>query len=410
MITFWILAAVMLAVALGFIIPPLLRRPEITGYTQDDVNVVIYRERLEALQAALDEGSLSSAQFEQAQQELQQELVADLSPVATQSPSATTQGRWGAVVAALTVGGVAIALYLQLGTMPLPSEETALAQLDAAEQAERIDAMVAGLAQRLEENPANPEGWVMLGRSYQVLERFPEASRAFARAHELIGDEPWLLADYAEAEAYAQGGDMGGEPTELVLRALKQDPDHQKALWLAGIAAAQQGNPALAATRWRRLLALLPADGEGARQVQALLARLESEGIADAVQEGSTTAALSAPTAALKAQVSLAPDLSDQVVPTDTVFIFARAAEGPPMPLAVLRKQVKDLPVTVVLDDSMAMVPEMRLSRFPEVRVVAQVSRSGNAVAQSGDLRGSSAPVAVGDEGNVAVVIDQVIP
>lgn len=400
----------MLAVALGFIIPPLLRRPEITGYTQDDVNVVIYRERLEALQAALDEGSLSSAQFEQAQQELQQELVADLSPVATQSPSATTQGRWGAVVAALTVGGVAIALYLQLGTMPLPSEETALAQLDAAEQAERIDAMVAGLAQRLEENPANPEGWVMLGRSYQVLERFPEASRAFARAHELIGDEPWLLADYAEAEAYAQGGDMGGEPTELVLRALKQDPDHQKALWLAGIAAAQQGNPALAATRWRRLLALLPADGEGARQVQALLARLESEGIADAVQEGSTPAALSAPTAALKAQVSLAPDLSDQVVPTDTVFIFARAAEGPPMPLAVLRKQVKDLPVTVVLDDSMAMVPEMRLSRFPEVRVVAQVSRSGNAVAQSGDLRGSSAPVAVGDEGNVAVVIDQVIP
>lgn len=400
----------MLAVALGFIIPPLLRRPEITGYTQDDVNVVIYRERLEALQAALDEGSLSSAQFEQAQQELQQELVADLSPVATQSPSATTQGRWGAVVAALTVGGVAIALYLQLGTMPLPSEETAPAQLDAAEQAERIDAMVAGLAQRLEENPANPEGWVMLGRSYQVLERFPEASRAFARAHELIGDEPWLLADYAEAEAYAQGGDMGGEPTELVLRALKQDPDHQKALWLAGIAAAQQGNPALAATRWRRLLALLPADGEGARQVQALLARLESEGIADAVQEGSTPAALSAPTAALKAQVSLAPDLSDQVVPTDTVFIFARAAEGPPMPLAVLRKQVKDLPVTVVLDDSMAMVPEMRLSRFPEVRVVAQVSRSGNAVAQSGDLRGSSAPVAVGDEGNVAVVIDQVIP
>lgn len=400
----------MLAVALGFIIPPLLRRPEITGYTQDDVNVVIYRERLEALQAALDEGSLSSAQFEQAQQELQQELVADLSPVATQSPSATTQGRWGAVVAALTVGGVAIALYLQLGTMPLPSEETALAQLDAAEQAERIDAMVAGLAQRLEENPANPEGWVMLGRSYQVLERFPEASRAFARAHELIGDEPWLLADYAEAEAYAQGGDMGGEPTELVLRALKQDPDHQKALWLAGIAAAQQGNTALAATRWRRLLALLPADGEGARQVQALLARLESEGIADAVQEGSTPAALSAPTAALKAQVSLAPDLSDQVVPTDTVFIFARAAAGPPMPLAVLRKQVKDLPVTVVLDDSMAMVPEMRLSRFPEVRVVAQVSRSGNAVAQSGDLRGSSAPVAVGDEGNVAVVIDQVIP
>lgn len=398
MTTFWILAGLMTAAVLIFIIPPFLRRPP-SGVSRKELNLAVYRERLAELQAALDAGALDAEAFARDRQELDRELLADL-PAAAE-PASARRGRWGAVPAAAVVVGVALVLYRHLGLLPLPpgDAQPVIAQLEAAGQMRQIGAMVGGLARKLEQNPDDPQGWLMLARSYRVLEQFDKAAGAYAQAQALLGDQPWLLADYAEVAAYAQNGELAGRPATLVARALAQDPDNQKALWLAGLGAAQQGDAQAAAAHWRRLLAQLPADGEGAGQIRQLLAEVEQ-----------TTPAAASPSAAatLTAQIALAPSLQAQVQPTDTVFIFARAVDGPRLPLAVQRRQVRDLPATVVLDDSMAMVAELTLSRFPQVRVVAQVSRTGNAVASSGDLRGTSAPVTVG--GDVAVTIDEVVP
>lgn len=408
MITFWILAAVMIAVALWFIVPPLLSKGRTLGHTQDEANVAIFKERLQELQNDLDSGILDRDQFEQANQELQQALAEDLAPAQPEVKADTSlPGRWGAAVASVGVAVVAVTLYLQLGTSHLMNTASLIAQDEAGEQLPSINTMVSNLAQRLEENPDNPEGWTMLGRSYMVLERYQDASRAYAKAHQLIGDVPWLLVSYAEAVAYAQEGNMTGQPAQLVERALEREPDNQKALWLAGIAAAQQGNQALAERRFRRLLELLPADEEVTRQVRMMMTRL---GLDQLNQAGPDTAAPPPRPTALNVQISLASELSNQVEPSDTVFIFARAPEGPRMPLAVLRKQVKDLPLNITLDDSMAMIPEHRLSRFSKVRVVAQVSKSGTANAQSGDLRGTSSLVAVNDDREITVTIDEIVP
>lgn len=406
MMAFWILAAIMIAIALWFIVPPLLSKHGAAGHTQDEANVAIYKERLQELQNDLDSGTLDQDQFEQARQELQRALAEDLTPSqpATQS-DAPLRGHWSAAAVSVGVAVVAVTLYLQLGTSASVNTASLSARNEAGEQVPDINSMVSSLAQRLEENPDNPEGWAMLGRSYMVLERYQEASRAYARAHQLIGDVPWLLVSYAEAMTYAQEGDMSGQPARLVEQALDQDPDNQKALWLGGIAAAQQGNLALAERRFRRLLELLPPEEEVTRQVRLMMTRL---GL-DEPDQISDTAAPSPP-ATLKVRISLAPELQNRVEPTDTVFIFARAPEGPRMPLAVLRKQVRDLPLDVTLDDSMAMTPALKLSQFPQVRVVAQVTKSGTANARSGDLRGTSSPIAVDKKREITVTIDEVVP
>lgn len=415
MFIFWILAAAMIAVALWFIVPPFLRKDTLPEHTRDEANVAIYKERLQELQNDLDNGALDPEQFEQAKQELQQTLAEDLAPLSAKAESTvSSRGRWGAVAASIMIGVVAVPLYLQLGTLPLTDRPTPVVQGDDPEQLRQINQMVAGLAQRLEEDPDNPEGWAMLGRSYMVLERYAEASRAYARAHQLIGDEPWLLLSYAEAEAHAQQGNMTGRPAELIEKALKQDPDNQKALWLAGIAAAQQGNRSLAEARFGRLLDLLPKDEQVARQVRTVMTQLGLDSSTAVAVEDSPDAqddsrAAPPPPASLNVQVRLATELRDQVQPTDTVFIFARAPTGPRMPLAVLRKQVKDLPLTVVLDDSLAMIPELKLSQFPRILVVAQVSKSGTASIQSGDLRGASLPVSLNGGQDITVTIDEVV-
>jgi len=194
-----------------------------------------------------------------------------------------------------------------------------------------------------------------------------------------------------------------------VRRALEIDPDHWKALALAGTAAFERKDYRQAVAYWERLQRLVPPDSEIGRSVNASIAEAQELGDTKAAGKAAPKAAASATGARVTGRVSLAQGLVGKAQPTDTVFIFARAAGGPPMPLAVLRKQVKDLPLEFALDDSMAMAPSLKLSGFPEVIVGARISRSGSATPQSGDLQGLSQPVKVGATG-VAVVIDTAVP
>jgi cytochrome c-type biogenesis protein CcmH len=285
----------------------------------------------------------------------------------------------------------------------------------------QIAAMVEKLAQRLKARPDDADGWVLLARSYQALGRYTEAADAYARAETLIPDDASLLANYADMLAMTQGRKLAGKPAALVQRALALDPNHKKALALAATAAMELRDLDGALSYWRRLLEQVPPSSDDAKQVQAIIAEVESDkragkGIPATSSEAprrAERAAAAAPANAaagtLAGRVEISPTLAAKVALTDTVFIFARAVDGPRVPLAVLRIPAKELPKEFVLDDSMGMAPGAKLSTTPAVIVEARISKSGNAMPQAGDLTGKSAPVKPGMAG-IKLTIDQVVP
>ena len=291
--------------------------------------------------------------------------------------------------------------------------------------AEQMAALVERLAERMKSNPQDAEGWVVLGRSYAAMGRSDDALAALDKAVKLQPDEPGILADYADALAVKNGRTLDGEPMKFIERALKADPNHVKALVLAGTASFNRGDFAGAVKFWDRVAqtgspdnplvqvaasgaaearsrANLPAATSTAAQPQALPAATGAVAPAPAAQVGAPQAG------SVSGTVTISPDMLAKASPDDAVFIFARAAVGSRMPLALLRKQVKDLPAAFTLDDSMAMSPAAKISGAEKVVVGARVTKSGQAMPQPGDLEGLSEPVAPGGKG-VLVQITGVI-
>jgi cytochrome c-type biogenesis protein CcmH len=313
---------------------------------------------------------------------------------------APARGRAVAWAVGAGVPVLAVALYIFVG-----NPDALAPQSDPhAVTVQQLEVMVERLAARLRESPDDAEGWKLLGRSYAALGRFPESAEAYANAAARDPKDAQLLADFADVLAMARGsagaGNLLGEPERLIARALELDPKNLKALALAGTAAYARRDYAGAAAQWEKMLPLVPPDSEDARAIRANVQEARAlAGIPQEKQEASR---------AVKGTVSIHSKVKSNASPDDTVFIFARAVEGPPMPLAVQRVKVRELPVAFALDDSMAMAPGMNLSAHPRVVVVARVSRSGSPAAQPGDLQGSSAAVA-NDASGVAVVIDSVV-
>jgi cytochrome c-type biogenesis protein CcmH len=396
MILFWGSSALLALVALAALLRPLLARRGRAGASRDALNVAVYRDQMRELDADLGADTLAQADYERAQRELERRLLDD---VPERPPEAERRaGRGIFIFSAAALPLLALGIYLATGNPgaldPAQREAKGVGRL-------QIEAMVQKLSDRLEKNPEDIEGWKMLGKSYAVLGRLPEAVTAYSKAVMRAPRDPQLLADLADALAVARGGNMKGEPEELVLRALQLDPKNLKALALAGSAAFERNDFRAAARYWERMLPLVPADTEDARTIQANIDEARS-------RSKSTSAAKGLAAKGVTGTVRLSPKLAEKVSPADTVFIFARAAEGPPMPLAVLRRRVRDLPLQFALDDSMAMAPQLRLSGFPRVIVGARVSKSGSATPQAGDVQGFSAPVA-NDASGVSVVLDAVV-
>jgi cytochrome c-type biogenesis protein CcmH len=405
---FIIIAAIMAVAAVLWVLPPLLRRrPASDGVSRDASNLAVYRDQIAELGADLRSGTLSAAQYEQAKLEIERRVLDEGSAEGTpMPPQVSRSGRWTAAVLAATIPLCAALLYWQFGSPDALSQRASIAGGEHQVTAQQLEAMVAKLAARLEQNPDDAKGWVMLARSYTAMQRLPEALTAFAKATSLVKDDAGLLADYADALALSADRNIEGKPLELVQQALKLDPNQWKALALAGTAAFDRKDYKAAVAYWERLAQQLPPDSDFKQSLTA--------GIAEARQLGGIKTAVlpgREPTAAasVRGTVSLSPALAGKANPADTVFIFTRAAEGPRQPLAVLRRQVKDLPAGFTLDDSHAVSPEMKLSNFREVVVGALISKNGSAMPQSGDLQGLSQKVKVGS-GNIAVVIDQVVP
>ncbi len=305
-----------------------------------------------------------------------------------------------------TVFAVAAGGYATTGTpdydaraaKAVAQEHTNTAAASGMPDATQLAAMVEKLAARLKAEPEDVKGWSMLGRVQLVRGLPAEAVTAYQQALALRTDDASLLTDYAEALGMKNGRTLAGEPTKLLNRALMLDPNHGKALALAGSAAFERSDYASAITVWEKLLAVSPPEAEFAAQVRASVA--EARQLAgQAPQAAAAPMPVPPPapaTASVSGKVTLAPALSARAAPDDTVFIVARASEGPRVPLAVLRRQVKDLPISFTLDDSLAMAPTMKLSNFSKVIVIARISKSGQAMPVAGDITGQSAVVEVG--------------
>ncbi|MEK7303026.1 MAG: c-type cytochrome biogenesis protein CcmI, partial [Pseudomonadota bacterium] len=284
---------------------------------------------------------------------------------------------------------------------------------------------------RLNNNPEDIEGWIMLGRTYAIMERYTEASNTYAKLVELVPNNPQILSDYADVLAMKNQGNLAGKPTELIFEALRIDPQYPKALALAGTAEFEQGKFEQAAVHWEKLLGLIPADSQLAKSVKESIdeAKTLAAGgqVAASEQQAKIPEAQQQPQQAnvlpekasvdatvpvsisISGQVSISKELASKASPNDTLFIYARAKTGPKMPLAILRLKASDLPATFTLTDDMAMTPTMKMSSFPEVVIEARISKSGQAVPASGDLQGFSQPVKIGNN-NIAILIDKQIP
>lgn len=415
MTLFIIVAVLLLGAALLFIVPPLLRRDAAGGSVERKaLNISVYRDQLAEMDRDLQNDVLTQDQYRQGRQELEQRLLEDVADAPdAPAPAPPRAARASAVALAVLIPLLAVGSYLLLGAPGLLSPQPAAmsaAAGGAGDTAHQINQMVTRLEQRLANEPDNAEGWAMLGRSYLVLERFADARTALEKAVALNLQTPDLLVDYADALAMASGQSLDGRPLELINQALALDPNNHKGLWLAGTAAYERTDYRGALEYWRRLYAMVPKDSEAARAMEGNIAEAESL-LGEA--KGATPAPVPAAQASavtVKGTVRLEQGLRTRVQDTDTVFVFAQAPSGPRMPLAVLRAQVKDLPLSYALDDSMAMDPSLTLSRFPEVVVVARISKGGSAMPQSGDLQGISGPVRPADAAAVDVLISEMLP
>ncbi|MFQ6572823.1 c-type cytochrome biogenesis protein CcmI [Pseudomonas sp. UM16] len=388
MIDFWLSAGLLLLVALSFLLIPVLRgRRAQLEEDRTALNVALYQERVAELTAQQAAGVLDEAQLAKGRDEAARELLDD-----TENAEPQRLGRLGKplpLLAAVLVPLMGLGLYLHFGA----SEQVELTR-EFAEAPHSMEDMTARLERAVEAQPDSAEGLYFLGRAYMAQERPADAAKVFERAANLAGRQPELLGQWAQAMYFANGKQWTPQLQALTDEALKADPNEVTSLGLLGIAAFESEHFQQAIDYWNRLLVQLPEGDASRAALQGGIERAQDKLKAGEGKLASAQAPVSAAVAGprLKVRVELAAALKDKVKADDTVFIFARASSGPPMPLAAKRVTVAQLPIEVELSDSDAMMPSMKLSSFAEVQLVARVSRAGQPT--QGEWIGRSSPLA----------------
>ncbi len=400
MIWFWTAALALAAAAIGWLLLPLARRGVPNARLEQSAsNLAVLRDHLAEIDRDLAQGAISPERHAQARSEIERRALEEGAPGAT----AAAAPRRGARAMILALGAaipvLASVLYLALGD---PQAIQRATPGPGGEQAAQVGSILTELAAGLEGYPEEARGWAALGRLYSALGRHEESTAAYARLADLVKNDADVLADYAFALARSQGRRADGKVRELAERALALDPGHLKALVIAGGAAAQRGDHEAALRHWEAVQRQVPPGSQ--------LGRAVASGIADARKAAGAGGAKEPARAAasVSGTVRLSPALAKRVRPEDTVFVSARAVKGPAMPLAVLRRRAGELPFAFALDDAQAMMPEMKLSDYPEVTIAARVSKSGSARRQKGDLEGASLEAKVGSSG-IELLIDRVV-
>jgi cytochrome c-type biogenesis protein CcmH len=404
---FWIAALCMVLVASSLFIPLLRGRGQRAATDRRRLNLAIHRQRRAEL---ADEAGGSHLQA--LEDELDRELLDELSDAPGRATTGPLQGRASLVASLLLIPVLGLVLYLYVGRPDLADYRAqASAGDDQQMTTAELQQSIARLIEKLKSRPDDLESWALLARSYQFTGQYELAQATWEKTLLLAPDNTDVMAAYAQALAEAHEGRLSGKPERLIRAILEKDPDHPEALWLAGLLAAQQNKPSEAINYWKRLKTRLPEGSKPSEELDGFMAKLSAQaGLPAPAVSGNNSAASISGAENIRVSVRLAENMVAQMRPDDTLFIFARAASGPPMPLAVVRKQAGDLPLEVTLDDTQAMRPEMRLSAFPEIIVGARISHSGQAMPSSGDLQGLSTALKPVTGERYQVVIDQTVP
>ncbi len=421
---FLLLALVLTVVVLAVLWRTLWRATQAVDATRERDNVLshvaVYKEQVADLERELAQGSLDQAGFDLSHEELTQRLLEDAPPPQAAATPALKRPKWLMASLVLIVPVMAFSLYFWVGT-PIALDPQLAAQANGEEQItpERLATMAEQLSQKLEKEPQNVEGWVMLGRIQRALANYDQADAALQKALSLSRNDD-VLIERAEVLAQKNNGVFKGEPWAIINSVLKTDPNNGNALLLAGSAAFSEGRFKESLAYWEKVRSLLPpASPDLPALLEAIDKARERLGLptmAPANSMANPPASAGVPnkpasdgTERLMGRVTVDPALASQVSPQDTVFIYAHAAEGPRMPLAIVRTTVDKLPYDFVLDDSLAMNPQMKLSQVKSVIVRARISKTGNAMPQAGDLGASVGPVTPGSSDKLQLTISKAL-
>lgn len=423
-VTFWLIASGLTLVTIGFVLWPLLRSAGAVSSGEQEKRVSVYRQQFVELEQDHRNGVLTGEQYQIARREMERRVLEETG--SAELPAAGSGGQLNsktvAIVLALLIPTVSVLLYGKLGS-PLaitPPGESASAAAEGGDGAREpfslseMNALTERLKAKLEQNPTDGVGWALLARAYVELGRHPEAVQVYEKAMQLIPNDAQLLADYADALGVLNGRKLEGRPEQLIQQALKADPRNVKALMLAGTVAYNHKEFSQAASYWEEARANLPpgTDPEAIQEIMNGIAEAKELGggrQAAAVQKPAVSAKPAAEPRIIRGQVRLAPSFAEKGSPSDTLFVFAREQNGPPMPVSIVRATKRDLPFTFQLDDSTSPMPSRKLSDVGTVVIVARLSKSGEAMPKSGDLQGQSEPLTPGVN-EVTVVIDREVP
>ena len=392
MTSFLITAFLLLVLVLVLLLRPFIFPSKVEATSRRQMNAAIYREELDKLELERVAGTTSDADYEIAHAEMRQRLFQDTNEEDDRSVMGSSK---------LTVIGLCIFItVLSAGFYFFLGDATRFAEKNTQQPMTQdgVEKMVAQFAAKMEQDPTNLQGWVMLARSYRILGRNVEAAKAYERAGNFIDSDPQLLADYADVLASNANGSFTGKPLKLINQALKLDPNNLMALWLSGTASYAAGNYKAAVQTWEKLAQQLPPGTEDARSIEA--------SIADARAKGGLSSKASVNTKGISGKIEIAADIKSKVRSSDIVMVIARKP-GERMPVAVLRTSVSEFPMSFSLTDALAMNPSSPLSQLSEASIEVRISKTGMAMPESGDLISAPQTVKVGAN-NIRLVIDQV--
>lgn len=397
-------ALLLIGMVLVILIPALLRPQSTLNRDDNAQRREIFRAQFAEIEQDLASGVLDAAQYELAKTELERRMLDEV----TSSPLAATVAkpdRRLAVILVFLVPLTAFWLYVKIGNPEAIVNPTGAAMMDGKPMTQAdVEGLLASLAAKLEKNPDDGAGWALLANSYVKIGKYAEAVKAYEQATKKITDNAQLYADYADALAATNDYKLEGLPVELANLALKIDARNIKAKMLLATAAYDRQDYKEAIALWEKIITELPKEAEIIPDIKAAIAKAQSL----AGETKSTSVQKVAVNAGIRGTVRLSPALTKALDANATLFVFARAAQGAPMPIAIVRASAKDLPYQFQLDDTSAIMPSNKLSQADAVVVVARISKSGDAKPISGDLQGMSAVMKPVGE-NVEIEINEVL-
>ena len=392
--SFLISAFLLLILVLVLLLRPYIFPAKSSAISRRQMNATIYREELDKLEADRAKDVITAADYEIAHAEMRQRLFQDTIVEDDREVAGSTKKT--AIGVCIFIILLSSVLYFYLGDV------VRIAQRGPEQQVsqEGVEKMVAEFAAKLEQDPSNLQGWVMLARSYRMMGRNEDAAKAYARAGNFIDADPQLLADYADTLAANANGSFAGKPLQLINQALKLDPNNLLALWLSGTASFNAGNYKAAVQTWEKLAQQIPPDTDEARAIKGSIAEARSKGgllnSSPAVSSGKE----------ISGKIELSAELKSKIKPGDIVMVIARKP-GERMPVAVLRVPATDFPMSFALNDALAMNPAAPLSQLSEASIEVRISKTGMAKPEAGDLISNVQTIKVGAN-NVHLVVDQV--